>query len=417
MKTKKKINIGFVLWNILFILFIFVNVINNISDNFALVHFDELISIICYIYIAFNYKKIPNSKIKMILWFSIFILIGLCSTLIFRIQDIYPSLVDGFIIIPRFFLVYISLLIISNSNNSFISNYFYIVSKIITIILFALVLHDLVFTPFFSKNGFRYFTESMSLMFSHPTYLATASVTLLIYIGYQKKMKNKLIYMIMISIVCFLSLRGKAIGFILFYWLCYLMLFKLKIDKKYYKIIFLIGIAGVIFVVKDNIIEYFFSPNRYSPRNILLNDSFSLMFKHFPFGTGFATFGSALARQYYSGLYVDLGYLANYGMSSINGAFLLDSFWPTIFAQFGIFGTIIFIYVVYLFIKNSLNVMKENICAGFSMLMVMAYVLICSIAEASFFNPACILLFVLYALFETEYKKNKRIDSDEYSKR
>lgn len=56
----------------------------------------------------------------------------------------------------------------------------------------------------------------LQLMFPHATYLAAASVTLLIFLGYKNRNKENLKYMIMISIVGMSTLRGKALGFLLY---------------------------------------------------------------------------------------------------------------------------------------------------------------------------------------------------------
>ena len=120
------------------------------------------------------------------------------------------------------------------------------------------------------------------------------------------------------------------------------------------------------------------------------------MMEHFPFGTGFGSFGSSIAANYYSPIYERLGYQNNYGMSSEYSGFLTDCFWPTIFAQFGFIGLVFLFLIICYFLLISIRKLKINRDAGFAMLMTIVYLLITSVAESSFFNPTAFLFFILF---------------------
>lgn len=145
-----------------------------------------------------------------------------------------------------------------------------------------------------------------------------------------------------------------------------------------------LGIIGTAFIARDQLTAYFGSIDLYSPRLILFKDGLKLMLSHFPFGTGYATFGSSIAVNYYSPLYVALKYPYNWGMSPSYSAFLSDLFWPTIFSQFGILGLILFLFIIIYFLKLSMRKMRLNKNAGFAMLRTIVYLLITSIAESVF---------------------------------
>ena len=77
-----------------------------------------------------------------------------------------------------------------------------------------------------------------------------------------------------------------------------------------------------------------------SARQLFWQNGIELFKEHFPFGTGFGTFGSGTAASYYSNLYYTLGFNNIAGMQPDNTKFLNDTFWPMIFAQLGLVGTI-----------------------------------------------------------------------------
>lgn len=388
---------------ILFLLLLFITCLDSLTNiqeiNFFFKHIDELITIIFTVYIILNYKILLKSKLKLIIPWILFMIIGFISTAINMYQPISAVLIDAFLLVQRFIVGYLAVIIYLDKNDINISDIIIKSAKFITVILFIIAIHDIIFTPFFAKSDFRYFTYSLKLMFPHSTYLAAAEVILLILLGYKNEKNNNYIYMIMATFVGIMTLRSKAIGFFILYWFLYLMIFAFK--NKNYLYIFILGGIGCFLLVQNQFQDYFFA-DRYSPRAILLNDSLKLMLTHFPFGTGFGTYGSSIAVNYYSPLYILLGYQSNDGMSQSYSAFLTDSFWPTIIGEFGIIGLIIFLIVILYFLKTSIKKIKQNQVAGFAMLMILAYSLITSFAESSFFNPVSLLMFMLFAVYEKE---------------
>ena len=84
-----------------------------------------------------------------------------------------------------------------------------------------------------------------------------------------------------------------------------------------------------------------------APRLLFLEGGIQLFKEYFPFGTGFGTFGSSSAAKYYSELYYTLGFDSVEGMSPSDPKCLNDTFWPMIFAQLGLFGTIAYVLLLF----------------------------------------------------------------------
>jgi hypothetical protein len=93
--------------------------------------------------------------------------------------------------------------------------------------------------------------------------------------------------------------------------------------------------------------------------------SFNITTDYFPFGSGMGTFASlsSIAGQY-SPIYYDYG-INNIGMNNpedvANGKHtLLDTYWPHIFGELGLFGAILFLYLWFFPFKLALSKFKET---------------------------------------------------------
>jgi hypothetical protein len=79
-------------------------------------------------------------------------------------------------------------------------------------------------------------------------------------------------------------------------------------------------------------------------RTVLTRDSFAVAADHFPGGTGFGRFGSAVAASNYSPEYLARGYPDIWGLGNTveNGRFLTDTEWPAILGEAGFLGAAAF---------------------------------------------------------------------------
>lgn len=391
---------------IFFCLFFLASYEGNFSGIVHLIfkHYDEVISIFFLVYILLNYKFILKKKNKMILAWLIFLAIGWVSSLIYHYQDLSVALMDMIVVINKFMSGYLFAYIFFWKHQNLGISVIDRTAKVITVVLFILSIHDLFMSPFYPKGDYRYFMYSLRLMFTHPTYLASAALTLLFYFGYKSDERQNIKYMIIASLIAFFTLRSKTIGFLFIYWALYIYLFAMK--KKSYKVPIIMGIPAVVFIGSEQISDYFLTTS-YSPRLILLKDSIKLAKDSILIGRGYGTFGSPLAAQFYSPLYSSLGYSNNWGMSMDFSGFLNDSFWPIIIAQFGFLGFLIFLYIIYCFLKTGTKMFLENKYAGFTLIIIVINMLINSLGESSFFNQSSFLIFIIFGAIEAE---NSRVN-------
>lgn len=407
--SKRKLHNSFFKWRhqpfiLLFFYMLFITCWEDLSGiGSVLSHLDEVLFLVLFLYLICNYHFLSTKKIHFLWLWSLFWMTGFLSTCIHRYQPLVPSMVDGVIITNKFVVGYLSSVVFCKKHDvAEILRMINLLSKLITIVLFALSVHDAFLSPIFpidyhSKSIGFLFTQR--LFFYHPTYLAFAGVTLLLVISFHSKYSEDVPYKLMLTFLIFVTFRAKAIGFIFIYWLLLVYFFMVKQRKILYIVI--PALLGIIVLAKDKIVTYFMISTRFSPRNILLKDSIMLAKNHFPFGTGFGTFASNISARYYSSLYYGLGYDQLRGMG-LNGdtSFLSDSFWPCIIGQFGFLGLALFVVIVFRLLQTAIGKLKRDKNTGFVMLMALAYLLITSVAETSFFNPAAFLIAILFGAFE-----------------
>lgn len=378
------------------------------SINTVISYSDEILEclLLMLLVIRFIQGKISLSRAewRMTICYVVFLLLGLASSLINQLQSVFVTLSDA-LVCSKFLVFYfaVRLLLPKSINYRKLMKDLAKYCRVIAVVLFAVAVHDLLFEPWFPKREFRYFTYALRLCFPHPTYMAVACIScacvLMGAMGCdeeEKARKMNLICIGLLLVLTVLTLRSKAIAAVLCIVLFYVLLVRLGISSR----ILILGGGGFLAMVigLDQLIYYYTSNITDFIRARLMVDSVSLAGKNFPFGTGFATFGSALAAEHYSPLYDQLRYNSLYGGSKQNPKYLCDTFWPTVIAQSGWFGTIAFLGVVISLVQVCFQGKEKNPYLLWGMLSILVYELISSIAEPAFFNPPVTVLMIVFAL-------------------
>lgn len=320
--------------------------------------------------------------------------LGFLSSVLSRLQPSLYVLADAFICFKFLFAYFgIRTLYPEGISQSFIEVNFFGIAKIFAVLFFILTLHDSFFSPFFPVSEYRYFTYSIQLFYPHPQHLATACIILVCALASSEmKIKGNMVYILMLSFVIIRTLRVKAIGFVALFFLLLVCVCVLHIRSPL--LLFVPLICCGVFIGWEQIQTYFF--NYAQARAILTWDSLKIASQYFPFGAGFATFGSYMAYVHYSPLYRSFGYNHLYGMAQNAGGFLSDTFWPIVIAQFGYFGLLLFLLILISFLLIIVEIKnKPGYLAGLSILI---YMLISSTSESSFFNPFATLYFIILGL-------------------
>lgn len=378
----RKINLSSIVYSGCFLLLLLNQITIDNGISIPLEYTDEIFSIIFLLYIIIHSKEIYTDSI--FISFIFFMLCGLVGSLIWRTQTFIAIIRDCFVC-SKFMIAYLF-------GCAFFKKKVFFVDKIISCAKFMTILFSILGTlQFFSEHSVGF-----PLFFSHITYLTHASVILMLIFTYHfYKTDRGFIYLILCSFLIVYAFTSKGLGFLFIYWIGYILLFKIRVRHKFIAAFFAICFA--LLLSFGEIQNYFFT-NSYSPRFILLSDSIKILLNLFPTGLGFGTFASAAAYEFYSSIYYYLRYDHNYGMGpDLTVNFMCDSFWPCIFAQFGFIGLICFLYIVYRFLVSANRIFNINRHNGYILFLIIAYLLIVSTAETSFFGQESILLFLLFS--------------------
>ena len=237
---------------------------------------------------------------------------------------------------------------------------------------------------------YRYGIKSTVLFYGHPTYFAGICAFLIAVMTIYHVNKYR-VYILMDLVMMVFTLRSKAIVSAIVYILLYIIVKKLHGKLKVWQIV-IVGIIGVA-CAWSQIYFYFINLRGQSARSVMLLTSFLVMRDYFPIGTGFATYASHSAAVNYSPVYSKYGFELMYELrNSTEGTFFDDQFWPIIFGQTGVIGTICYIYILVFLFKRIQKLYKTNADAYMGGLFVFIYLLISSIAEPAFNNSVAIPL-------------------------
>ena len=279
-------------------------------------------------------------------------------------------------------------------------------AKILSVLLFILFLVDRVLNIWPAEV--RYGIKSAQLFYNHPTYLAGVCAFLIALMAMYNTKKYKIYILIDIVILLF-TLRSKAIVSALLFSMLFVLIKQLhgKLKRWQIVVVALIGVA----CGWSQIYFYFIRLSGASARSVMLLTSFIIMKDYFPMGTGFGTYASHSAAEIYSPVYTKYGFESIYELrNSSVGTFFDDQFWPIIFGQTGVIGTICYIYILWNLFRNIQKLFKIDQDCYLSALFVLVYLLISSVAEPAFNNSVAIPLAMIIASAVTS-ANNYKFDS------
>lgn len=390
----------------LFYFMIFQNVLENYFNIFGIL--DEAISAVILLIAIINILSSRNKYVicknnKKILG-AVFglIIIGIIGNLKTNYQTIIPAFKDGVCVFKGIITYVFIPLCLTNLN---LDEYLNIINnhiKFITVLVFSVVVGNLLFDVF-PYYEIRFGIKSQQIFFTHPTYLASFSVIIIILlsINLRKHEENKK-YIILMLFVLASTLRFKSIGFIPIYIYLYYIVY-IKKRKLQVMDIVILGVLGGIFAISQ-IMEYFNNPDW--ARNVLTINSLKIAKDNFPIGTGFGTYASWVSGESYSNIYYHYNISTTWGLSPDFYEFISDTFWPMIIGQFGFLGLGLYIYILLTIYKDIKN--NENLDYYFGQILALLYLIILSMAEASLSGPIVVIYMALIAVLGNKKIGNKK---------
>ncbi|MBY6018276.1 hypothetical protein KUW04_10870 [Halomonas denitrificans] len=129
---------------------------------------------------------------------------------------------------------------------------------------------------------------------------------------------------------------------------------------------------------------HYFGGEVLTPRSVLLITSVDIANENFPLGSGLSTFGSPSAKIFYSPLYIEYGFNEIYGLNEHEPKFLNDNFWPTIIAQSGYLGFILYSLFFMSMMSESVKLCSSNKKKMISAMFVVVSLLLSTLGSAIF---------------------------------
>lgn len=365
--------------------------------------FDEIATLslvfIALVVVVRNHKSMPDAWACLVSLFC-FVIVGLMSTYMSGIQTKpFPVLVDLFTCV-KFILAGVSVLVVLNGRE--LSSHFQIVvmaeAKLLVLLCATLALAN-VFFDFGMRGGEdRFGMEAYVFLFTQPEYVNLFILGIAVLLCWD--FRANYVWIALCAIPMLLTLRTKAIGFVLF--AIFVALYVSRAKRLRVWPFLLIGLV-VLGFASGQIANYY--QNDFQARSALTKYSFEIAEQSFPFGSGFATFGSAITARpdYYSPLYDTFGFSEVYGLSRSYSAFMSDTCWPILLGQFGWFGLLVFALALILLVRAYYGASKERLQAGdkgplIALLFMFGYLLISSLASSAFFAPMSIYLLICLAI-------------------
>lgn len=387
-------------------------------------YIDEVIVVMCLLktIVCVFQKKVDRLQIYMLLLIVLLACIGIASNFYANMQTNWRPIITDLGNTFKVYITYIgaSLYLKPVKNKKRIISVLAVVMRVFVLVLFGcMMLHFSGIRPM--GNDVRYGLKSfqfinfgagqLSLMFYFIFLILTVDLR------YDDHKKNrKVFFLILAGVVWVSTLRTRAFMYVLGYvGLYYLLIVKNYHIRFNWKTVLLAAVVLYIFSA-DQIELYFNNPD--SARARFLRFGFFTMERFFPFGAGFATYGTDAAVVYYSRLYNQYRFPLVWGLSPSYPIFAHDTYWPAIMGQFGAFGLIVMVLIL---VCMCLDIIKKSKCDKYAYL---AGLFICitqvssSIATATFFHFVTVgLFFLVPLLFEEKETTIESRENDETSNR
>lgn len=361
---------------------------------------DELIAlfgiVLFFLRLKRNHGKVLLRNNLRVTCIVVFLSCGLISNIYYKYQPLFSAAIPDVLICLKFWLcIYVGRYTFKKFDYEKYANKIYFHIKFITFVYTFLIILDNIYPIF--KAELRYGLRATHLFYGHAFVFASCCallLTLLLLIQNHISRTGFLIYSIVLSVLMCTTLRSRALGCVLLYWIIYYLVF---VRKKKFTLKMLILFVPVVLAVGWNQIEYYFFSDIQlsSARYHLLTKSIQIANDYFPLGSGFATFGSYYSSVIYSPLYSMYGMSNVHGLVEGNAWFVNDSYWSMVLGQFGWLGFGATIIAVYTLFKESQKQRKYRLQDYAACLFIIAYLVIESTASSAFVHPLSMPLALL----------------------
>lgn len=382
-------------WALLLVVLFFQEAINVSFPEIK--YLDEIIAICFLVYYILTSirRKMSNADVSVGIAMLFLLAIGFLGNGISRIEDSrIKQIFDAFNIFKFVFIVWgASRYFEGYATKRYLIHYLALAVKITVLISTVFMIANWC-ADIGMHTDYRYGIRAYEFIYSRVGGFYSACViwlTILTAERYCNRTHFNGFFIVLTLINLISSMRSRAFAFAILYIILYYFLIlntkKSNINRKRQWWPYLVLAAMVLAIVGKDQLSYYFAEDSESARNILLRYGIVTATTYFPFGAGFGTYGTAVARDSYSVLYSQYGFDQYWGLSQDFGAFLTDNYWPAIMGEFGFIG-VLFMVLLLVLVFVKLYKATDNRYSKVCILFVYGTLLIASTASSAFL--ACV---------------------------
>ena len=349
------------------------------------------------------YKNKYTKSERCMLWLlTAIIFLGFISNFLIGIVTNFAYILNDAFSFVRIFLVYFGILaLLRNKKNALINTVdrlgLYAEAFIIVTFLFGL-LNLLGVVNMYSS--IRFGLPNYYFVFGNASQFGVSVGCALAFMIFSRRTN---IFLEGMALAC-LVMTMKGMGLIIaFVYLVLIFVAYKKIQWWHYAV----ALMGLVVILRYQIDNYLFDQS--APRPILIHYGFVTALRYFPFGAGFATFGSNMAAVHYSPLYYEYGF-DNIASVNTDSPYLNDAYLGMLAGQFGIIGLALFLYLLWKIGKTLIR--KTAIKNKNKYIAIACFACFCGMAvmAGSVKNSVGEMLMMVFALYQLlAEEKDKKI--------
>ncbi|MFR7991437.1 MAG: hypothetical protein ACLU61_00615 [Lachnospiraceae bacterium] len=368
MENSKIVKVREIFFLIIFTLIIFQNPLMNLHSNFR--YIDEFCFVLSVIYIIFYlciYRKCEKIYIGMIAVMALMALVGIISNFKSDVERSIYIIVLDIVYFTKDFICFIAAGLYfrrKRVGRGFVNVFTAEIHFILLIAFVCLCISQ--FVDIGMTRGVRYGIPCFKFIYSNAGMWSQYGILFLFVLTADLQMNRlnykRIFYFALLFIVWLFSCRSRAFVTAAI-WLFFMVVGRKISDirragdhtirqvlRKFLKPSYIIFALCVIFLLGWEQFQGYFGEEATTARSLLFSGGLSIMKDYFPFGSGFGTFGTEIAAQYYSPLYYRYG-LSSFWALTEGGSELTDCYWPAVGAEMGLFGVVLAAVLILLFFK------------------------------------------------------------------
>lgn len=401
MNNKITIRISEIFFLFLFTAIIFQNPLMNVNSYF--IYVDEICFILSILYILYHIllrRKCEKTYIYMLFVIVVIIALGLVSNWKSDVNRTWQMITLDIVYFTKDFICFIAASLYFSRRGVSKTFVDLLMTEIYLILWSAFAcLCISQFVDIGMTRGVRYGVKCFMFIYNNAGMWSQYCVLYLFVLtaDLQNSRLNfkRVVYFALLFIVWIATCRSRAFVTIALWF--FLMVVGRKISnipapnqnnirqmiRKFLKPSYIIFAAGVICLLGWEQFQEYFGEEATTARSLLFSGGVSIMRDYFPLGSGFGTFGTEVAAQYYSPLYYRYG-LNTFWALTEGGSELTDCYWPAVGASIGIIGIVFMVVLILLFMKAFIQSTKGNKYYGIATITYCIYLLISSTATGIF---------------------------------